>query len=85
VNQFLNEAQFESYRHLRSRVVDTITREQIDPKKTSMQPFLELARNYNANCLSGGTALAVSQSAEPSLAKGCAARYVLKSAISAAS
>lgn len=61
VNQFFNEAQFESYRHLGSWVVDTITREQIDPKKTSMQSFLELARSYSPNCTSGGTALAVSQ------------------------
>jgi hypothetical protein len=61
VNQFFNEAQFESYRHLGSWVVDTITRQQTDAKKTSMQSFLELARNYSPSCTSGGTALAVSQ------------------------
>ena len=49
VNQFFNEAQFESYRHLGSWVVDTITREHTDPKKTSMQSFLEFARNYSTS------------------------------------
>ena len=61
VNQFFNEAQFESYRHLGSWVVDTITRKQTDPNKTSMQSFLELARNYSTTAHREAQNLPVSQ------------------------
>ena len=47
VNQFFNESQFESYRHLGSWAVETIAAAHADPTDTGMKAFLDLARNYS--------------------------------------
>jgi hypothetical protein len=47
VNQFFNEAQFESYRHLGSWAVETITNKHSDSSKTSMPEFVKVAGNYS--------------------------------------
>ena len=51
VNQFFNEAQFESYRHLGSSVIDTIIDEH-DSSETTMQAFVDLAGKYSPKAAS---------------------------------
>jgi hypothetical protein len=46
VNQFFNEAQFESYRHLGSWMMDRILGEPADSTQNTMQKFVELAKQY---------------------------------------
>jgi hypothetical protein len=46
VNQFFTEAQFESYRHLGSFVIDTII-DKHDSSETTMQAFVDLAGKYS--------------------------------------
>ena len=46
MNQFFNESQFESYRHLGSWAVDTITKEHPDQSKNTMQAFVAIAEQY---------------------------------------
>ena len=47
-NQFFNEAQFESYRHLGSWMVDKILGEPVDSAENTMQGFVELAKRYSS-------------------------------------
>ena len=47
-NQFFNEAQFESYRHLGSWVMDKIMGEPADSTQNTMQRFVELAKQYSS-------------------------------------
>jgi hypothetical protein len=48
VNQFFNEAQFESYRHLGSWMMDQILGEPADSTEYTMQRFVELAKQYSS-------------------------------------
>jgi len=48
VNQFFNEAQFESYRHLGSWMMDKILGEPADSTEYTMQRFVELAKQYGS-------------------------------------
>ena len=48
VNQFFNEAQFESYRHLGSWMMDKILGEPADSTQNTMQRFVDLAKQYSS-------------------------------------
>ena len=48
VNQFFNEAQFESYRHLGSWMMDKILGEPADSTQNTMQRFVKLAKQYSS-------------------------------------